>query len=202
MNRTDVAPLYMQEVLLMTWGGMRGLVTLALVLSIPAGTVPYHHELSVIALSVLTFTMVISGLLLPWLVCQLNLEAGPDAGGDRVAAEHNERAYQAARRTVQEHGPKLASESYFMVQEWLDALAERRHVGPEGSRERREALERACATAIEAQNMALASATAELEQARSERRYNPADVDAVLAELDAMVFAAERDALAPPRRPR
>lgn len=50
--------------------------------------------------------------------------------------------------------------------------------------------------------MALASATAELEQARSERRYNPADVDAVLAELDAMVFAAERDALAPPRRPR
>lgn len=33
MNRTDVAPLYMQEVLLMTWGGMRGLVTLALVLS-------------------------------------------------------------------------------------------------------------------------------------------------------------------------
>lgn len=81
MNRTDVAPLYMQEVLLMTWGGMRGLVTLALVLSIPAGTVPYHHELSVIALSVLTFTMVISGLLLPWLVRQLNLDAGPDAGG-------------------------------------------------------------------------------------------------------------------------
>ena len=83
MNRTDVAPLYMQEVLLMTWGGMRGLVTLALVLSIPAGTVPYHQELSVIALSVLTFTMVISGLLLPWLVRQLNLDAGPDAGGGR-----------------------------------------------------------------------------------------------------------------------
>ena len=48
--------------------------------------------------------------------------------------------------------------------------------------------------------MALAAATAELENARTERRYNPADVDAVLAELDAMVFAAERDALAPPRR--
>ena len=93
-------------------------------------------------------------------------------GGDRVAAELNERAYQAARR----------------------------HVGPEGSRERGEAFERACAAAIEVQNMALAAAIAELEQARSERRYNPADVDAVLAELDAMVFVAERDALAPPRR--
>lgn len=50
------------------------------------------------------------------------------------------------------------------------------------------------------QNVALAAATAELENTRIERRYNPADVDAVLAELDVMVFAAERDALAPPRR--
>lgn len=202
MNRTDVAPLRMQEVLLMTWAGMRGLVTLALVLSIPAGTMPYHHELSVIALSVLTFTMVIPGLLLPWLVHRLNLDAGPDASGDAVAAELNTRAYEAARLAVQEHGPKLAPESYFMVQEWLDALAVRRHVHPEGAKQRREALEAASTAAIEVQNMALAAATAELEKARTECRYNPADVDAVLAELDVMVFAAERDALAPPRRSR
>ena len=187
MNRTDVAPLRMQEVLLMTWAGMRGLVTLALVLSVPAGTMPYHHELSVIALSVLTFTMVIPGLLLPSLVRRLNLDAGPDARGDHVAAELNTRAYEAARKAVQEHGPKLAPKSYFMVQEWLDALTERRHVHPEGAKQRREALE-------------TASATAELEKARSERRYNPADVDAVLEELDVMVVAAERDALASPRR--
>lgn len=199
MNRTDVAPLRMQEVLLMTWSGMRGLVTLALVLSIPAGTMSYHHELSVIALSVLTFTMVIPGLLLPWLVRQLDPENGPDTHGDKVNAELNDRAYTAARRAVQEHGPKLAPESYIMVQEWLDALAERRKVDPDGSKERREAFERAAAAAIEVQHIALAAATAELEKARSERRYNPADVDAVLAELDLMVVAAERDALAPPR---
>ena len=89
-----------------------------------------------------------------------------------------------------------------MVQEWLDALAVRRHVQPEGAKQRREALEAASTAAIEVQNMALAAATAELEKARTERRYNPADVDAVLAELDVMVFAAERDALAPPRRSR
>ena len=35
-GRPRVAPLRLQEVLLMTWSGMRGLVTLALVLSIPA----------------------------------------------------------------------------------------------------------------------------------------------------------------------
>ena len=154
MNRTDVAPLRLQEVLLMTWAGMRGLVTLALVLSIPAGTMPYHHELSVIALSVLTFTMVIPGLLLPWLVHQLDLENGPDAHGDKVNAELNTRAYEAARLAVQEHGPKLAPESYFIVQEWLDALAARRHVHPEGAKQRREALEAASTAAIEVQNMA------------------------------------------------
>lgn len=197
MHRTDVAPLRLQEVLLITWAGMRGLVTLALVLSIPAGTMPYHHELSVIALSVLTFTMVIPGLLLSWLVRQLGLENGPDAHGDKVNAELNDRAYTAARRAAQEQGPRLAPESYGMVQQWLDALAERRQVNPEGSRERREAFERAAA-AIEVQYIALAAATAELEKARRERRYNPADVDAVLDELDLMVVAAERDALAPP----
>lgn len=146
--------------------------------------------------------MVIPGLLLPWLVHRLDLDAGPDASGDNVAAELNTRAYEAARLAVQEHGPKLAPESYFMVQEWLDALAVRRHVHPEGAKQRREALEAASTAAIEVQNMALAAATAELEKARTECRYNPADVDAVLAELDVMVFAAERDALAPPRRSR
>lgn len=124
----------------------------AVVIGLALSVVAFAVRLHVRALSVLTFTMVIPGLL-PWLVRQLNLNAGADAGGDKLAAELNERAYEAARRTVQEHSPKLAPESYFMVQEWLDALAERRHVGPEGSRERREAFERACAAAIEVQNL-------------------------------------------------
>lgn len=197
-QRLNVAPLRLQEVLLMAWAGMRGLVTLALVLSIPAGTTSYHHELSVIALSVLTFTMVIPGLLLPWLVRQLDLDSGPDARGDKVNAELNDRAYAAARRALQERAPELTPESYGMVQEWLDASAERRQVDPEGTKERRQAFERARAAAIDMQHIALAAATAELERARRERRYNPADVDVVLAELDRMVIAAERDALASP----
>ena len=198
-GKTNVAPLRLQEVLLMAWAGMRGLVTLALVLSIPAGTMAYHHELSVIALSVLTFTMVIPGLLLPWLVRQLDLENGPDARGDRVNAELNDRAYAAARKAVQERGPELAPESYDMVQEWLEALANRRQVDPEGARERREAFERARAAASEMQHIALQAATNELQRARRERRYNPADVDAVLADLDRLMIARERDALASPR---
>ncbi|GAB3076704.1 cation:proton antiporter [Corynebacterium aquatimens] len=197
-DRHDVAPLRLQEVLLMTWAGMRGLVTLALVLSIPAGTTKYHHELSVIALSVLTFTMVIPGMLLPWLVRQLDLEHGPDAHGDKVNAELNERAYEAARRAVQEHGPALAPESFDMVQEWLDTLAERRQADPEGSRQRRESFLRARKAAADMQRIALEAATAELQSARKERQYNPADVDAVLEELDRMVIAKDRHSLSMP----
>ncbi len=200
LNRRDVAPLRMQEVLLMTWAGMRGLVTLALVLSIPAGTTQYQHELSVIALSVLTFTMVIPGLLLPWLVGKLNLDAGPDANGDKVNAELNDRAYTAARRAVQERGSELAPESYAMVQEWLGVLAERRTSDPEGAKERRQALARARTAAAEMQQVALEAATAELQKARVERRYNPADVDAVLDELDRIAIASERSALASPQQ--
>lgn len=48
--------------------------------------------------------------------------------GDKVNAELNDRAYTAARRAVQEQGPRLAPESYGMVQQWIDALAERRQM--------------------------------------------------------------------------
>ena len=198
LNRTDVAPLRMQEVLLMTWAGMRGLVTLALVLSIPAGTTKYHHELSVIALSVLTFTMVIPGLLLPWLVRHLDLDSGPDARGDKVNAELNQRAYAAARRAVQEHGRELAPESYDMIQAWLGEFAEQRQVDPEGAKERRQAFARARKAAADLQRIALQAATEELQRARGEQRYNPAHVDAVLDDIDRMMIASERDALATP----
>ena len=184
----------------MTWAGMRGLVTLALVLSIPAGTTDYHHEFSVIALSVLMFTMVIPGLLLPWLVGKMNLDAGPDARGDKANAELNDRAYAAARRAVQEHGQELAPESYAMIQDWLATLADRRTADPEGAKERREALARARTAAAEMQKIALEAATAELQKARTERRYNPADVDAVLDDIDRIVIGNERSALASPRQ--
>lgn len=197
-GRTNVSPLRMQEVLLMAWSGMRGLVTLALVLSIPAEATPYFHELSVVALTVLTCTMVIPGMLLPWLVNKLDLQNGPGGGGDKAYAELNERAYAAARKAVQEHGEEYAPEAYAMVQQWLDSIAERRLQDPEGTEERKEAFMRARAGATKMQDLALRAASQELQRARRERRYNPADVDAVLADLDKLIMARERNALAKP----
>lgn len=182
----------------MAWSGMRGLVTLALVLSIPAEATPYFHELSVVALTVLTCTMVIPGMLLPWLVNKLDLQNGPGGGGDKAYAELNERAYAAARKAVQEHGEEYAPEAYAMVQQWLDSIAERRLQDPEGTEQRKEAFMRARAGAIKMQDLALRAASEELQRARRERRYNPADVDAVLGDLDKLIMARERNALAKP----
>ena len=85
-----------------------------------------------------------------------------------------------------------------MVQIWLGEFAERRHVDPEGAKERRQAFARARKAASELQRIVLQAATEELQKARDERRYNPADVDAVLDEIDRLVIASERDALASP----
>ena len=195
-GRVNVSPLRMQEVLLMAWAGMRGLVTLALVLAIPASATSYHHELSVIALTVLTCTMVIPGLLLPWLVDKLDLQNGP--AGDKAIEELNQRAYAAARKAVREHGEEYAPEAYAMIQERLDSIAEQRLQDPEGADERKEAFDRARAGAAQLQTVALRAASRELQQARRERRYNPADVDAVLSDLDRLILSRERNALAAP----
>ena len=152
-GRVNVSPLRLQEVLLMAWAGMRGLVTLALVLAIPASATSYHHELSVIALTVLTCTMVIPGLLLPWLVDKLDLQNGP--AGDKDIEELNQRAYAAARKAVREHGEEYAPEAYAMIQERLDSIAEQRLQDPEGADERKAAFDRARAGAAQLQALSL-----------------------------------------------
>ncbi|PLA12123.1 cation:proton antiporter [Corynebacterium riegelii] len=195
-GRTRIAPLRLQEVLLMAWSGMRGLVTLALVLAIPPSATEYHHELSVIALTVLTCTMVVPGLLLPWLVARLDLRKAPDA--DRVYEELNQRAYAAARRAVREHGQEYAPEAYAMVQDWLESIADKRLLDSETTDERMATFERARESALEMQRVALKAASRELHKARRERRYDPADVDAVQADLDRVILGTKRSVLARP----
>ncbi|WP_237198237.1 cation:proton antiporter [Rothia nasimurium] len=63
------------EVLVMTWAGMRGLVTLALALSLPEMADGLRTEAVFIVLTVLFFTMVFPGLTLPWLVRALGVSA-------------------------------------------------------------------------------------------------------------------------------
>lgn len=178
------APLRLQEALLMTWAGMRGLVTLALVLSIPANVFPYHHELQIIALVVLLLTMVGPGLTLPWLVGKLNLDKGPDAAGDKSIEVLTHRAKKAAAKHLLTHS-ELADEQIASIKGWIaqEFAAEEETIEDLSKMRKKARLAR-----IEA----LHAAQAELLQARRERGINPAYVDEVLSVVDRMLMAAQR----------
>lgn len=178
------APLRLPEVVLMTWSGMRGLVTLALVLSIPDSIFPFHHEITVIALVVLLLTMVIPGLSLPWLVRRLNLGQGPDAAGDQAREKLVHRARRAAATHLIEKAG-LPEEQVDSIRDWIsqELAADDEQVG--NSRRRRE-------QAHHVRIQALHAAQEELLQARREPGVNPAYVDEVLATVDRMLLAARR----------
>lgn len=178
------APLRRQEALLMTWAGMRGLVTLALVLSIPSNVFPFHHELTVIALVVLLLTMVIPGMTLPWLVRKLNLDQGPDPAGDESIARLTERARKASAKYLIEHSA-LPPEQVDAIRNWIAQ-------GIAADAEKTEQLQVMRAKALEARVSALHAAQVELLQARREMGVNPAYVDEVLAHVDRMLVAAKR----------
>lgn len=189
-GRVSVAPQRKQEVLLMAWSGMRGLVTLALVLSIPPGVFPFQHELTVIALTVLVCTMVVPGLLLPWLLSLLDIGNGPDDLGDRELAALTARAREAAHAAVVERAKELPAEAFEAVEQWMDIELAASEADPHDYQQRRAKLEQTRALAQEARIDALRAAEAELLQARTEPGINPAYVDEVLADLDRMIVAA------------
>lgn len=68
---------------LVSWAGMRGVVTLAAVFVLPEGT-PQREILILIALVVTAGTLLIQGSTLPWVVRRLGL-AGPDRAEDTLA---------------------------------------------------------------------------------------------------------------------
>ncbi|WP_425321392.1 cation:proton antiporter [Corynebacterium zhongnanshanii] len=129
-SRRDIAPLRLQEVLMLTWAGMRGLVSLALVLSIPYAALPNAHELSMIALVVLLCTMVIPGMTLPWLLSKLDLASGPDAAGDEAREALILRGHRAALRELYRHTDDLPPQLLANVENWLTESTDARVDAP------------------------------------------------------------------------
>ena len=198
-GRPRVAPLRLQEVLLMTWSGMRGLVTLALVLSIPAGVFSFHHELAVIALTVLLVTMVVPGLLLPWLMERLDLTEASQIASDKMRAAVVGRARAASIDALSHFRPdghiapdaeKVDPEISANVIQWFeDRLGDGEDVSEDSRKQR---AWQARHVALEARRTALAAAQEELLRMRGYRAYNPAIVDEVLEEIDRMVLGTKR----------
>lgn len=190
------APLRLQEVLLLTWAGMRGLVTLALVLSIPYDYAPWQQEFTVIALVVLTITMVVPGLTLPWLMRKLSLDQGPDAFGDAARENLLRRAREAASVVLHAKAEELPPNTVASIQHWIaeetgtedlddtecaaTRLAHKKKIS--------DIRERASRIRYEA----LRAAQREVLEARREAGIDPAVADDVLHDIDRMILAIKR----------
>lgn len=87
-----------QNVFVVAWTGMRGIVTLALALAIPltlpdGSPFPYRDLIVFLSISIIIFTLVLQGISLPWLIRKLTLTFDPKRMEEewhaRVAAAQN-----------------------------------------------------------------------------------------------------------------
>ncbi|WP_433168849.1 Na+/H+ antiporter [Kribbella sp. CA-247076] len=82
LGRSRPGPVSFQSLIVLSWAGMRGVVTLAAVFTLPEDT-PHREVLVFIALAVTAGTLLLQGSTLPWLVRRLRLP-GPDPAEDAL----------------------------------------------------------------------------------------------------------------------
>ncbi|KRA99979.1 hypothetical protein ASD83_05740 [Devosia sp. Root685] len=97
---TPETPLTWKENAVLSWTGMRGVVTLAAAAGIPFMTVsgdsfPYREAIIALAFLVTIATLLVQGISLPWLIERLSLEDADDKA-------YAERQHQLARRLAHE----------------------------------------------------------------------------------------------------
>ncbi|MGC4941175.1 Na+/H+ antiporter [Kribbella sp. DT2] len=82
IGRSRPGPVSWQALVVVSWAGMRGVVTLAAVFVLPEDT-PHREVLVFIALAVTAGTLLLQGSTLPWLVRRIGLP-GPDPAEDAL----------------------------------------------------------------------------------------------------------------------
>ncbi|WP_350269851.1 Na+/H+ antiporter [Brevibacterium sp. CBA3109] len=185
----DAAPLNVRDAMLMTWGGMRGLATIALALSIPATTAtgepfPGRSSILVAAAVILLVTLVLAGLTFPTIVTVLRID--DEAQKEREdSAEIARRAYKAAIDQIknddslpEEVAEPLRARFKVLYSQLLGTSDDQ--VSSEQAatlREHREAM-------VKVQTKALQSARTEVLKARRERGTDPEIADRVLRRFD------------------
>lgn len=101
VRRRDPSPRW-QGPAVLSWAGMRGVVTLAAAFALPADT-PQRSVVILCALVVVGFTLIVQGATLPWLVRRLGL-SGPSAAQDALfRADVLQRASSAGLAYLDEH---------------------------------------------------------------------------------------------------
>lgn len=190
--REEAVPIGWRESVVLWWGGMRGVVSVALALALPLTTdggrpFPYRSELIFVAFCVVVFTLLVQGLTLPLLVRWLGLSRDQDA---EDAAERRlwHRATAAGLRRLRELAidEDLSTELIERLkQRQNDRLfrqrpdlydAEQQRTLKERSRQFREF--------ARVEREMLAAGRQEMQTARTESGADPELVDRVIRRLD------------------
>ncbi len=98
-------PRLLAESLMLSWAGMRGVVSLAVVLAVPAalpdeGPYPVRQALVMVTVTVIAFTLLGQGLTLPWLIRRLGLSRDDVGGAEETTAR--QQMIDAATRRIDE----------------------------------------------------------------------------------------------------
>lgn len=98
-------PRLLAESLVLSWAGMRGVVSLAVVLAVPAalpdeGPDPVRQALVMVTVTVIAFTLLGQGLTLPWLIRRLGLSRDDGGGAEETTAR--QQMIDAATRRIDE----------------------------------------------------------------------------------------------------
>ncbi|GAA1515316.1 Na+/H+ antiporter [Kribbella lupini] len=102
LGRSRPGPVSWQALTVLSWAGMRGVVTLAAVFVLPENT-PHREVLVFIALAVTAGTLLLQGSTLPWLVRRMHLP-GPDPAEDAL---QEAAVLQAAHKAGEEELDKV-----------------------------------------------------------------------------------------------
>lgn len=101
-------PRRLAHALVLSWAGMRGVVSLAVALALPltlpaGGPLPAREALLIVTLTVIVFTLLGQGLTLPWLIRRLRLGTDPEVREEEASAR--QQMIEAATRRIDQLYP-------------------------------------------------------------------------------------------------
>lgn len=184
-RNSEAEPVGWREMTIASWAGMRGVVTLAAVLALPAGF-PERDRFVFIAFVVIIVTLLLQGLTLPLLVRSLGVHASPDEE-TKMEYELTRRARDAGYERLEEIRAEGGVDEHLIDEARENADKAWHRMGfdqHDGDADQRSAnVEHSlCAADLEAE--VLAAARAAVVDARAERGTDPTIVDALLRKLD------------------
>jgi Na+/H+ antiporter len=181
----EAEPVGWRERTVASWAGMRGVVTLAAVLALPAGF-PERDRLIFISFVVITVTLLLQGLTLPWLVRRLGVHASPDQEKD-MEHELTRRARDAGYQRLEELRAEgdveevLIDEAHDNAEKVWHKLGFDQH---DGDDDEKTANVEHTLRAADLEGEVLTVAREAVVAARAEHGTDPTIVDGILRKLD------------------